>query len=477
VLRNLLNKLLKQKQNERAEKDDKHHSKIDTGSLYSEFKDQVFTLETFINKSSLSESHRRALIADMCKYIRGEEPSTELQEAFDQDTSKKDLRKALDYFSNSYGDPNTNSGILELICNNADNAIDFNALVQESQNFDELAAGLRVSILQAKAGGRDALVPNSLVQRPTAEVMYSLSDLANLKQTFTTDDKGNKTPVDNFEIFNQLKFNTNTKFTKPLKNGQNLAQQLKTASEGLYELLSILTGGNEEEINKIIEGCLENVDNGQEAGIPNNGRKLAEILEKQISTTIKHITDYEGYEEGKTQFSYSQLMETREKLIDFSKKYNTGFFTTDKIVPVLAANQYKEILLNFAMASRDLDKLVKSNHSIYQTPSGLKVDFTYQDTTTPAGTTAAGTTAPATTASNDSDYSSYASTNTSFDSWIDNLFKNAQSAYDGYFMDEEEEEQEENIFNKIMNSSIASNKAYVDPFSGFGSNQGLGFFA
>jgi hypothetical protein len=44
-------------------------------------------------------------------------------------------------------------------------------------------------------------------------------------------------------------------------------------------------------------------------------------------------------------------------------------------------------------------------------------------------------------------------------------------------MDEEEEEQEEDSFNKIMKSSIASNKAYVDPFSDFGSNQGLGFFA
>ncbi|MEY3370291.1 MAG: hypothetical protein RLZZ361_961, partial [Cyanobacteriota bacterium] len=330
VLRNLLNKLLKQEQNKRAELDENHHSKIDTGSLYSEFKDQVFTLETFINKSSLSESHRRALIADMCKYIRGEEPSTELKKAFDKDINKAKLRKALDYFNKSYGDPNTNSGILELICNNANNGIDFNALVQQSQNFDELASNLRVSIFKAKAAGRDALVPNSLVQRPSAETMYSLSDLANLKQTFTTDEKGNKKPVDNFEIFNQLRFNTNEKFSVPKKdsNGdfkqedcKNLAREIKKSSERLYELLEILTidDNKDFQIGKLIALCLENASGDSKAGIPNNGRKLAEILEKQISTTIKHITNYEGYEEGKTQFSYSQLMKTREKLIDFSK--------------------------------------------------------------------------------------------------------------------------------------------------------------
>jgi hypothetical protein len=482
VLRNLLNKLLKREQEKRADDDLTHHSKIDTGSLYNEFKDQVFTLETFINKSSLGESHRRALIADMCKYIRGEEASQELQTAF-AGSGKEDLRKALDYFSKSYGDPNTNSGILELICNNADNAIDFNALVQKSQNFDELAAGLRVSILQAKAGGRDALVPNSLVQRPTAEVMYSLSDLANLKQTFTTDKDGVKTPVDDYAIFNQLKFDTSTKFTVPKKDSkgdlieadcEKLADEVKQSSERLYELLLILTGSHLQ-VGKHMALCLESADSEGKGGIPNNGRKLAELLEKQISTTIKHITDYEGYEEGKTQFSYSELMETREKLIDFSKKYNTGFFTTDKIVPVLATNEYKDILLNFAMVSRDLDKLIKSNHSIYQTPSGIKVDFSYKDTSTPA-TTPATTPAPTTaTASNYSDYSSYAYTNASFDSWLDNLFKNSYSASEAYFTDEDEEEQEEDIFKKIM--SVASNGTYVNPFADIRSNQNIDFFA
>jgi len=481
VLRNLVNKLLKREQEKRAENDPTHHSKIDTGSLYNEFKDQVFTLETFINKSSLGESHRRALIADMCKYIRGEEASLELETAFAADPTKAKLREALDYFSKSYGDPNTNSGILELICNNADNAIDFNALVQKSQNFDELAAGLRVSILQAKAGGRDALVPNSLVQRPTAEVMYSLSDLANLKQTFTTDDKGVKTPVDDYAIFNQLKFDTSTKFTVPKKDSkgdlieadcEKLAEEVKQSSERLYELLFILTG-NDLQVGKHMALCLESADSYGKAGIPNNGRKLAELLEKQISTTIKHITDYERYEEGKTEFSYSQLMETREKLIDFSKKYNTGFFTTDKIVPVLATNEYKDILLNFAMVSRDLDKLIKSNHSIYQTPSGIKVDFSYRDTTTPATTTAT-TATTSTTASNYSDSSSYAYTNASFDSWLDNLFKNSYSASEAYFTDEDEEE-EEDIYKKIM--SVAGNGTYVNPFADIRSNQNINFFA
>jgi hypothetical protein len=158
-------------------------------------------------------------------------------------------------------------------------------------------------------------------------------------------------------------------------------------------------------------------------------------------------------------------------LVEFSRKNDLGFFTQEKLPAALSQDQYKDILLNFSMAATRLDSLVKCDHSIYQTPSSLKVDYNHKSEQRQLNHTSVSTSSAGIISYEQSNQ--IASTGMDFDSWLDRLFKSSYSAVDGYF-----EEEEEDTFKKIMGvNNVASTKGYFDPFGDSGLKQNFDFFA
>jgi hypothetical protein len=366
VLRNLLNKLLKQLQNRRAEEDTTHHSKADQRSLYDDFKNIIFKLDDLLNSGNLDDETRNELVLDLKKYLRGETISPSLKKHLE----KANLKDNLDYFLNGYGDPNSVSAILDLLGQNTDGTIDFNTLVQSSSDFEDLAKNLHSIFSHPQSDEFKVYIPNDLLRSPEMVNLPVLTDLANCQPKIIKDEKDQEKESNDFQIFNLLNFNTNSLFTLPknkdVKNFsdedfEKIGEELLNHSPKLYKLLEILTQpSNAQEIGKKIAKILSSPNEDNKASIPNNAKQLAEMLYQDITNCAKHIEEYTEYKEGKTEHSYSTSMETQKKLIEFSKEYNTNFFETQKIPAFLSVNEYKDILLNFAMASKDLNKVVKS---------------------------------------------------------------------------------------------------------------------
>jgi hypothetical protein len=383
LLKNLVNKLFEQSQYNQSISDSAHISKKEEQEVLNKFKQNMNFLYDFINQFEEDSSERQVLVRDIIAYLKGQGPlSTELQKALSNGEFKK-LRESLDYMKKGYGDPRHNAAIFEILADTNEDRIDLIHIINSSNSFSEIAERFQSSVLTARLYDV-GYMPSALLNDSRISKSNFLGPLSNfLLPEPQKDAQGNPLPNQNAlpAVLQELGINTETDLAELLSSkpvsSTNVSEALGNPEHKLHKLISILdclitaegSTTKEDEIAKFLNNYIKD----------NKFKDLPDLAER-IRLMIINLDDEHAdikKADGSRLSSYGDVRERRKKLEDISKKFELEIFSEVEINQSLSVSDYREMFINFAMTSDELDKLVRSDKSIYKNPESSSLDYNY----------------------------------------------------------------------------------------------------